>query len=1266
MKKRILLIGLLIIAILISGSLAASADAPIILKSRKIATTQQIQVEPALRGMNNEAQANVKSHKILQFDHPISEQERKQLENQGVILSDYMPGNAWMASYTPSQESVLEDYGLKFKTELQSTDKLDSGLLELEGNLKVSIKFYDDVSKGSVQSVVSKYSGDFGEDISSIITSIDSSKLLDIASEDSVQWIDFAGYEKISYLDGARAAAWVNQVQANPYLYNGSGVTIAEWDGGWADINHNAFSGRAIVGDSVDQGALSCRNTTGGTSLCGPDNHATHVGGIIAGNGSASGQYRGMAPNASLITYEWPDNESETIAEINHSIDAYSAIVSSNSWGFGVDNNYCSLLGYYHSQSKWFDNLSNWGINGSNYITFVFAAGNYRNDNVCDISNNPYNNTAGPGATAKNPITVGSVNSNDESMTSYSSWGPTDDGRIKPEVVAPGDEVGGNRIYSTGTGNSYYSTGGTSMAAPVVSGIVALMHQAYRDTHNNADQRPATDKAILTHTAKDLNNTGPDYSTGFGLVNATQAIAKILEYSNNTDVIIENTLSADSNTSYTIYANNTNDPLKFTLAWDDLPPSNLPAISLVNDLDLLVYAPNGTRYYPWVLNHTVPNTPASQNQSDYLNPIEQIYVGDVAVGIWTITVNSSASQIGTQTFSLVTSHDTNYESKSPPAIATNLTNRSMSYTWIYWDWILPDDPDFNHTEVWINDSFYANVSSPTSSYNFTNATINTLYEIQIRTADNYGNINTTWVNNTTRTPQDTTPPEVVLTSPIPTFNTSSSQVSFTCNATDDHDISSITLFTNISGTWKANETSNVSGTSAGVSFTNMSNISDGNYIWNCQVNDSSQNNISFASDRIFVVDLEEANITDVTPQRLVNRTEIINFTTLVTDSHGVGYVELNISGTKYNLTKESSASNYYNYTLDTTNFVTKVYDYSITAYDIVRNTNSTANEIEIAEKIYSNTTSSISARTLTKVLNHEEVQLSLLLNSTESNVTMSARVYTSDPNSTAGPDGKINVSQFYEFIPDNTVVSALGYTIVDMYYDQDDVAGNLNESSLKVYKLSGGSWSLAYSPTPIVVDTTNNYVRVNLTSFSMYGLFGSANVEEEAEDSPSPGGGGPSGAPNPKEENEEEEEEVEKEIEVIEEKIEVIELKEKVESLSSEIDSIKADDSKKKNSDASQLIEKAENLLQQALSAANNGDIETANNLYNEAQSYIYEARAMLKAKSQNKVLGFVNLAFKKSWKAGLVSLFLLSCLVFSFQYKKRNISPANSNSGLT
>jgi parallel beta-helix repeat protein len=319
------------------------------------------------------------------------------------------------------------------------------------------------------------------------------------------------------------------------------------------------------------------------------------------------------------------------------------------------------LHGDYDSFSQLYDDIVR-GYLGRG-ISIVFAVGNEEDDGDCPPY--PWNQTTGPGGTAKNTISVGAVNSDDLSLTSFSSWGPTDDGRIKPDIMAPGcenetarnDGVPTKTIWSTWLDDTYWGSCGTSMAAPAVSGIIALIHEAYRKVHNGSDPLPSTVKAILIHTAKDLNETGPDFITGWGLVNATAAI-DIVRKDNGTGVlIIEDTITQGINRTYEASVQNSS-PLKVTLVWDDYPGEPFAAKELVNDLDLMVLYPNGSIVYPWKLDAGDPSKPATRGVDD-VNNVEQVLIETPISGTYKIIVKGTSIPQGPQNFSLILSEKDN-------------------------------------------------------------------------------------------------------------------------------------------------------------------------------------------------------------------------------------------------------------------------------------------------------------------------------------------------------------------------------------------------------------------------------------------------------------------------------------------------------------------------------------------------------------------------------------------------------------------------------
>lgn len=433
---------------------------------------------------------------------------------------------------------------------------------------------------------------------------------------------------------------------------------------GWVDTTHDDLEGRVTIGDTGS----------------GTHDHSTHVAGTMLGDGTKSAaeggtplQWRGMAPNSIVISYEWWNDLEELNDEYDSAINTYGIDLSTNSWGWGRPGYY----GVYNEYAQAIDSV----VVGScgERIPVMWAAGNDRP--LCD--NNMYDCILLPG-TAKNTITIGATNSNDDSMTSFSSWGPTDDGRIKPDIVAPGCENDGpdscediytdpsKGIWSTipddiftdscppphGDGIDdfqypYSGACGTSMATPAVAGSVALLIEDWRNIHDGNDPLPSTIKAILAHTAKPLGNKGPDYSYGYGRIDVKEAI-DLIDDANDANNIFEDSIVDQNDTDhYDINVPQGQGELVITLVWDDYPGDPAADKALVNDLDLIVKDPNGKRYYPWTLDPDIPNKTARRNQPDHINNIEQVCVYHPVNSTWSIDVNGPNVPEPEQKYSLV-------------------------------------------------------------------------------------------------------------------------------------------------------------------------------------------------------------------------------------------------------------------------------------------------------------------------------------------------------------------------------------------------------------------------------------------------------------------------------------------------------------------------------------------------------------------------------------------------------------------------------------
>ena len=463
---------------------------------------------------------------------------------------------------------------------------------------------------------------------------------------------------------------------------------IAIWDGGTPLTTHVELTGRILWKDAEAQ------NVT---------DHPTHVAGTMIASG-VNPVAKGMANGAQqLIAYNFNNHVSEIMSEApnllvsNHSYGTiagwyYNTSVATPRWEWygdpGATEDY--KFGYYDNNAALLDSTL---TKNPGYLP-VFAAGNPRNENgpavgqpyyrynsnyqmvasgnrPAGISNNDSYNTIATYANAKNILTVGAVNplpygyskASDVVMTAFSAWGPTDDGRIKPDVVADGVNV----TSSVSTSNTAYSSfSGTSMASPSATGSLLLLQEYYNQVHSGSFMWSSTLKALAIHTADEAGpSDGPDYQFGWGLLNIKRATDVIKSNNLNNHLILEQQLTSGTPNTVTVVATGKGQ-LMATLAWSDpagsvqTDPSkylNDPTPKLVNDLDLRVTKGSST-YYPWVLDGTNPSAAAIKGDNK-LDNVEKVNVDSIVPGqTYTITVSNKGTIIGNsgkQNYSLVIS-----------------------------------------------------------------------------------------------------------------------------------------------------------------------------------------------------------------------------------------------------------------------------------------------------------------------------------------------------------------------------------------------------------------------------------------------------------------------------------------------------------------------------------------------------------------------------------------------------------------------------------
>ena len=463
---------------------------------------------------------------------------------------------------------------------------------------------------------------------------------------------------------------------------DGAGVQgeLGIWDVGAVRDDHLEFGGRVVQVD--------------GYSVYG--DHATHVAGTMIAAG-ADPLARGIAPAAHLSAWDWINDSGEMAAAAadglrvsNHSYGATSGWYQAGGSGvwywFGdptVDPVEDYGFGFYSDKTRDWD-LVAWNAPG--YL-IVKSAGNDRDDTgpaagqphyvfsagswtqsvaVRDPDGGPdgYDSIARCG-TAKNVLTVGAVydipggyvDSASVSISAFSSWGPTDDGRIKPDLVADG--VG---VWSAvaGAADSYAAYNGTSSAAPAVAATAAVVADQLAAARQSAPWA-STLKAILIHTADEAGEyPGPDYRYGWGLLDADGAAELAAAAAVDPNLVREAWLTADRPDTVHLVSDGAG-PILATICWTD-PPGESPEPQvdpddriLVNDLDLrIVQLANGTVSRPWVLDPAAPGAAAMQGDNS-LDNVEMVYRSSPDPGDYLAIISNDGELAGGgQVYSLVT------------------------------------------------------------------------------------------------------------------------------------------------------------------------------------------------------------------------------------------------------------------------------------------------------------------------------------------------------------------------------------------------------------------------------------------------------------------------------------------------------------------------------------------------------------------------------------------------------------------------------------
>lgn len=509
------------------------------------------------------------------------------------------------------------------------------------------------------------------------VVAIDRSQLLGLGTDKRTSTVPFSKNARLSHNVPQLCAA---------YNLTGKGIGVGVWDVGSVLASHVEFDNRVELRDP-DQP---------------PVDHSTQVAGNIAASGDVAkggeDDAKGVAPASRIYSFVWKDDiqklrrfaEAEPEVYItNHSYSAtrgWAFVRAQGLWGWYGDPRVSPTedhaFGKYDVRSSDIDAV----VADFPRLSVFVAAGNNRDPQAHPKARDPtwdglhwlpvlrkaetdptrppdrqhdggYDTMEDLGV-AKNVITIGamediakgkSLTPENVRVTEFSNWGPTDDGRIKPDLVANGSDLRAPGVSKIGNGyDRWYHANkdGTSMASPTAAGVAALLTEL-SITRRHRPMRGNEMKAVLIATAVSPQRE-PTYRTGWGAIDAAAAGTLVAGEKGGLTIRVANGNPIE------IKLARTSGPMNLTIAWIDPPAAaNVAGLNdrtptLVLDFDLVLIDPAGKPHFPWSLDPDRPAAQATNSGPNHRDNVERIDVFEEydAAGIWSAKITAPAEATG--------------------------------------------------------------------------------------------------------------------------------------------------------------------------------------------------------------------------------------------------------------------------------------------------------------------------------------------------------------------------------------------------------------------------------------------------------------------------------------------------------------------------------------------------------------------------------------------------------------------------------------------